>query len=601
MSKPKNKYIEELEHLLQSHIFEEQEQRAIAKILKKLGQEIVYSDFKVQRTLSDKNIITNVLNKTIQDLEEKSVALELQKKLLEEQSKFKEQLFANVSHELRTPLNGILGMSYLLEETTLEATQKNYVDVIKSSADNLLVIINDLLNLSSINAGQLKINSEPFSTEKFYSDLHGLLNIKAQEKNLHLSFYVSPNVPKYLMGDRTRLYQVLLNLLNNAIKFTHVGSVALSTSIECFSENSVVLRFEIVDTGIGIAPEKKTTIFDSFTQVHSKQDFVYEGTGLGLNIVKKLLDLMEGDIEVNSEINVGTTFTVTIPFQIPSDALIHQFQQQQTRLSIPRSWLSKNIIYIEDNKANLLYAKNMFANWNIQIDTAEDLKEAAEKLMAVKYDCILSDVKLPDGNGLDFIKKLREDISSLNQNTPVIVLTAGANEKGEILSKKLNIIGYIGKPFPPATIIKNLNLVFATNMSRANLNVQQTPLLTIQTPTNPDDYLAHLRKLMNNNGMNMAEMIDIFLNQVPETLKNMEVGIQSADWEQVHFEAHKIKSSIMVVGLNKLQDSILKINKYSQNKENLYQIPALYNSFKKQVLIEVQQLNKAKEDLLDTV
>ncbi len=600
MTESKNKHLTELIELLQSHTFEEQEGNRIAKLLNKIDRAFIAADFKVNRTLSDKKIITNVLNKTIQDLEEKSVALELQKKLLEEQSRFKEQLFANVSHELRTPLNGILGMSYLLEETPLETTQKSYVDVIKSSADNLLVIINDLLNLSKINAGQIKINLEPFSTEKFYSDLHGLLNIKAQEKCLSLNFYVSPNIPKYLLGDRTRLYQVLLNLLNNAIKFTHYGSVTLSTSIESFENDGVKLKFEIIDTGIGIPFEKLNTIFDSFTQVHNSQDFVYEGTGLGLNIVKKLLDLMKGDIEVNSEINVGTTFSVKIPFQIPSDSLIHQYHEQQTRLSIPQSWITKKILYIEDNKANLLYAQNMFANWNIQIDIAEDLKEAQQMLSTKRYDCILSDVKLPDGNGLDFIKQLREHIGGINQHTPVIVLTAGANEKGENMSKKLNIISYIGKPFPPATIIKSLNLVFATNMSRANLNAhQQLSGGAIQSTVNHQNYLTHLRKLMNNNRENMAEMINIFLNQLPETLKGLETGIQLADWEKVHFEAHKIKSSIMVIGLTKLESLIMKINQYSKKRENLYQIPALYNSFKKQALIEVQELNKAKEDLLN--
>lgn len=600
MPVPKNKYLTELEQLLQEHTFEEKDQKLIAKILKRLGKELTYSEFKVNRTLNDKKIITNVLNKTIQDLEEKSVALELQKKLLEEQSKFKEQLFANVSHELRTPLNGILGMSYLLEETPLESIQKNYVDVIKSSADNLLVIINDLLNLSKINAGQLKINFEPFSTKKFYSDLHGLLNIKAKEKSLSLNFYASPNIPQFLLGDRTRLYQVLLNLLNNAIKFTHYGQVSLSTNIEGFEKNTVKLKFEISDTGIGIPNEKLSSIFDSFIQVHDSQNFVYEGTGLGLNIVKRLLDLMKGEIEVKSKINEGTTFIVKIPFQIPSDSLILQYQQNQTRLSIPQNWLTKKIIYIEDNKANLLYAQNMFANWNIQIDTAEDLKEADQKLSATKYDCILSDVKLPDGNGLDFIQKLRENPLAINQQTPVIVLTAGANEKGKTVSKKLNIISYIGKPFPPATIIKSLNLVFATNMSRVNLQTEQNPIVPILSPTNNEGYLSHLRKLMNGNCQNMVEMINIFLEQVPQTLKNMEGSIQSAEWDKVHFEAHKIKSSIMVIGLAKLESLILKINEYSRKKENIYQIPALYHSFKKQVLIEVEQLNKAKEDLLES-
>lgn len=599
MPEPKNKYLTELTELLQSQNFEEQDERRIAKLLKKIEREFTYAEFKVNRTLSDKTIITNVLNKTIENLEEKSVALKHQKKLLEEQSKFKEQLFANVSHELRTPLNGILGMSYLLEETTLEPIQESYVDVIKSSADNLLVIINDLLNLSKINAGQIKINLEPFGTEKFYSDLHGLLNIKAQEKNLSLNFYVSPNIPKYLLGDRTRLYQVLLNLLNNAIKFTHYGSISLSTSIENFNQDGVNLKFEVADTGIGISSDKLNTIFDSFTQVHDSQDFVYEGTGLGLNIVKKLLNLMNGEIEVKSEINAGTTFTVKIPFQIPSDTLIHQYQEQQTRLSIPQSWITKKIIYIEDNKANLLYARNMFANWNIQIETAEDLKEAAQKLSSQKYDCILSDVKLPDGDGLSFIKSLRENLNAINQHTPVIVMTAGANEKDANLAKELNIISYIGKPFPPATIIKSLNLVFATNMSRANLNAQQLSNGNIQSTAIQKDYLGHLRKLMNNNRKNMTEMINIFLAQLPETLKNIEVGIQSAEWEKVHFEAHKIKSSIMVIGLTKLEGLIVKINQFSKKKENLYQIPALYNSFKKQALLEVQELNKAKEGLLD--
>ncbi len=564
--------------------------------LKLLHRAFAKEEFKLKRTIKDKQITTNVLENTISELKIKSRNLEHQKALTEEQARFKEQLFANVSHELRTPLHGILGMGHLLENTPLDKTQKGYVDIIKSSADNLLVIINDLLSLSKINAGKISLLKEPFSTEKFFTDLKGTLELKAQHKELELRFNQPSDLPAFLLGDRTRLSQILLNLLNNAIKFTQKGYVALSVSILRQSAETVDLQFDIEDTGIGIEKEKLHTIFDSFIQVHQQSTDVYEGVGLGLNIVKKLLDLMGGTIKVSSTKQKGTIFSVNLSFQYPNEKTLLAYRNAQSNLIIPPHWQYKKLLLIEDNEANLVYVKNMFLDWNIQLDIAKNRAIAMEKLANNHYDCLLSDVKLPDGNGLELMAQIRTEDKHPNQHTPVIVLTASANEKEAAFSKEINVQSYIGKPFPPELLVNELKKVldqpFAIKPSSQSVVVDTKKL------KEGDTYFAQLEKNFKGKPKLKLEMIDIFLNQIGLAINEMEKGLEEKDLDRFHFHAHRIKSTINIIGFRKLQPLIVKMDEYCYKKINLDQLPQLLSQFQKQAILDIQQISKEKENLL---
>ncbi len=588
-------YIKQLQALIQEHIGEEEVAGEFYRVQKLIERELKAWEYKLKRTLRDRQISTNVLNQTVESLKEKSLAIERQKELIEEQSKFKEELFANVSHELRTPLHGILGMNQLLEKTDLCKLQKNYVDIIKSSADNLLVIINDLLSFSQINAGKIKIIEEPFPIYELFGNLEDILSLKARKKGLQLIFMSPPNLPKYLMGDSTRLYQVLLNLLNNAIKFTEKGYIALNCYVLHQTDQQITLQFEIRDTGIGIKPERLDAIFESFTRVHDNHGIVYEGAGLGLNIVKNLLNLMEGEIDVESELGKGTVFHIRLDLNIPDEKAVHTFKNRQTNISIPPHWQYKNLLLIEDNKANVVFAKNLFLDWGIELDIAETAAEARQKLKSDKYDCILSDVKLPDGNGLELIKDLRNDDANPNQHTPVIVLTASSNEKEAAYSRQIKVQSYIGKPFKTPLLVEELRKLLDEPQTPA-----EPPAKTEQPPTksrNTGGYFTSLKKNFKGKKHLMAEIIDIFLKQIPGVLQNMEAALLKKDIEKFHFQAHLIKSTINNIGMPHLHPLILKLDEYSSKKIHLAKLPALFEDFKKQALEDIQILSSEKEKM----
>ena len=588
--------LKQLEETILPLLQEEQSKVLFLEQLGLLKKEFQKNDFKIKRTIQDKQISNQVLEHTITELKIQSENLKHQKALTEEQTAFKEQLFANVSHELRTPLHGILGMSHLLENSPLNQEQRGYTEIIRGSADNLLVIINDLLNLSKINAGKMLLLNEPFSFDNFLNDLKGVLEFKAKGKGLDLIFVSPPNMPTFLMGDRTRLYQILLNLLNNAIKFTEKGYIALHIYVLKQNETKIDCQFEIKDTGIGIEQNKLATVFDSFTQVNGTKENSLEGVGLGLSIVKKLIQLMDGKIKVKSKLDRGTTFSLNLSFDIPPKSALEKLTINKSAIDFPTTWQDKKILLIEDNEANLVYAQNLFACGHIPLDIAKNLATAYQKTGHQLYDCILSDVKLPDGNGFEFIAKLRGDHSAINQRTPIIILTASANEKEANYAKKLNVQSYIGKPFPPQLIISEMKKVFK-DMDRET--PQQKPVFK-KTPHNSstEAYFANLEKNFKNKSSLQIEMFDIFLNQLPIAIEQMEIGLKENDLKVFHYDAHRIKSTVNIIGLPMLKPLITKMDEYCYKKIHLDLLPELYAQFKAQAKEDVKRILARKEELM---
>lgn len=563
----------------------------VQEIAKLLAREKQRYEFKLLRTIEDKKIITNVLNRTIQELEEKQAILTEQNKQIEKQSKYKEELFASVSHELRTPLHGILGMARLLSKSLTDPDQKNYLDVIYHSADNLMVIINDILSLSKINAGSLSLVSEPFSSGQIFADLEGLMLEKAKEKGLRLAFMISPDVPEWIIGDPTRMLQILLNLLNNSIKFTKAGYVSLTASLDRVENNETFISFEIKDTGIGIPREKIKNIFETFTQVHNSSAQVYEGAGLGLNIVRNLLDLMGGTIEVKSEVEKGSIFKLKIPFQIPDSELISRFTIKQQESEFPKKWQDKDFLLIEDNPANILFTQRTFEIWGVEIDVAENLEQAKLLLSQKEYDCILSDVILPDGNGIDFISYLRYKWTSPNQCTPVIVLTASANKMEEQVAKKLRISSYLSKPFKMPVLIDKMRIAFdeaheicpqellkdlplkkdsegnfiIPTQKQVRLKKKEKPLAAApKQPVKkevPEAEKPKAAKPTNGHSQLIAELTEILVDQLHEMLPIVNDVLNSADYKALRFHAHRIKSTANIVKSERIAHFAKEIEK----------------------------------------
>ncbi len=520
-------------------------------------------------------------------------AEQLERQELDEGAMFKEKLLANISHELRTPLNAIVGMGHLLKNTALDNRQQEFVHVINTGAENLLFIINDLLELSKLKANKIVIHAKPFSTEKLLSDLYSVIWFRARQKNIKIVFEKGDNIPQYIIGDYNRIYQILLNLLNNGIKFSHEGTISLSLNFTSQTNEKVYLNFVVKDTGIGIAEDKLENIFESFTQAHDNRGIVYQGTGSGLHIVKYLVEMMGGSISAKSELKKGTEMNILMPYEIPTETVLDAYLSLQVSSSVG-NLKGKKILYIEDNDANVLYLKNMLADEPIEFDIAMDFTVASQCLNRKKYDCILSDVKLPDGNGIDFMETVRKNTKAINQKTPVIVITAGATLTEREKAKKIGLEGYISKPFTPDTLFGELDKVLTLN---ANLTTLKDFAAYQENKPDNSTYLAHLNKVMKGNKQAMVEMLDILLKQLPDSTAKIGKAVKVQDWQQVHFEAHKVKSTIGIVGLDRLHKLILQINENTRERKDLKLVPSLFDNFKKQGDIAIERLITERKKL----
>ena len=577
--------------------------------LKALEKQLLGADFKLRRTLMDKQIITNVLNSTIADLEKNQAALEAsntelleqkeeieeknrileeQKKIILEKSGHKDRFLANVSHELRTPLNGILGIGYLLGNILQDEKQVNYLNMIVNSAKNLLVIVNDLLDVSRLETHTLSINERPFALNQLINELQITVQLQSNARNLNLFFETAPNLSNYLIGDKVRLYQILINLLSNAIKFTHQGSIKLSiTPLEKPLASSLYwIKFSVEDTGIGIDPTEIANIFEDFKQINSNKD--HQGLGLGLSIVKQLVALMKGTIEVSSQLYSGSCFSVSLPFAIATNEDMAQEQALQQQKEISHQWKTKQALLIEDNPVNRLYAESLLTQWNLVNTKAETIREAKEKVKEQKYDCIFVDIGLPDGNGFDFIKWLQSS-QGINQKTPIIVLSATMFEEHQKLASGLQIKAYLTKPFSPQQLFAEITKLFGSTVSFSPLLPPNNLVIDKQT-TATTDYLAHLRKLLKGNANNMQAIITIALEQIQEFIDNTNQSLPDNNWDMVFNDAHRLKSTLGTLGIESIREPIIAIEKLTHSRQNLAEIPRIFEHFKQQCQTEIPKL-----------
>jgi hypothetical protein len=402
-----------------------------------------------------------------------------------------------------------------------------------------------------------------------------------------LFFETAPNLPNYLIGDKVRLYQILINLLSNAIKFTQQGSIKLNiTPLEKqLNTTDYWIKFSVEDTGIGIDPTEIASIFEDFKQINSNKD--HQGLGLGLSIVKQLVALMKGTIEVSSQLYSGSCFSVSLPFAIATNEDMAQEQALQQQKEISHQWKTKQALLIEDNPVNRLYAESLLTQWNLVNTKAETIREAKEKVKEQKYDCIFVDIGLPDGNGFDFIKWLQSS-QGINQKTPIIVLSATMFEEHQKLASGLQIKAYLTKPFSPQQLFAEITKLFGSTVSFSPL-LPPNSLLSNQVPATTD-YLAHLRKLLKGNAKNMQAIITIALEQIQEFIDNTNQSLPNNNWEMVFNDAHRLKSTLGTLGIEKLKEPIIAIEKLTHSRQNLDEIASIFEDFKQQCQTEIPKL-----------
>jgi signal transduction histidine kinase/CheY-like chemotaxis protein len=371
---------------------------------------------------------------------------------LRESEQLKDQFLTNMSHEIRTPMNAIIGFADLLIKTGLDNKQKQFVNAIRDSGQNLLGIINDILDFSKIQAGMMEFENIPFSVCGLAESVHILLESKAESKDVRFTTHCESSIPQIVSGDPTRLTQIIVNLVGNAIKFTEKGFVKLNLSLKETTENYCLIEFRIEDSGIGIASENLHSMFERFTQANTDTTRKYGGTGLGLSIVKTLVELQGGRIEVNSEFGKGSIFTVTIPFEKSGAEQLNEKAMQQA--SIDNKKLNGlRVLLAEDNKMNQLLAVEVLTRFGVVTEVADNGRIAIEKCMQHYYDLILMDMQMAEMDGYQATAYIRDE---LKKDIPIIAMTAHAmaGEREKCLSLGMN--DYISKPFHTAELYEKI-------------------------------------------------------------------------------------------------------------------------------------------------
>ncbi len=399
-------------------------------------------------------ILTSVLLLFLTRIYEKENQLtKRQKKEIEELNQAENHFFSSMSHEIRTPINTIIGLNEIILREDISADVAENARNIQGASKMLLTLINDILDLSKIKSGKMEVVNVSYMTGELFSDIVNMIWIKAKEKGLEFRLHVDPSIPSMLCGDEVRIKQILINLLNNAVKYTKEGSVTLSIRCDRRALNRVRVWYTVEDTGQGVKKEDIPYLFNAFRRVDERKNRHIEGTGLGLSIVHQLVGLMGGRISVNSVYTKGSIFIVELDqdivdgrelgtFTLASRMKIHNGEQYKQSFEAPGA----HLLVVDDNEMNLMVVRKLLAETKIQIDTALSGAECLKLTQDQHYDCILMDHLMPEMDGIQCLHALRAQPTGLCQDTPVIALTANAGSDHQLLYRRAGFSGYLAKP-----------------------------------------------------------------------------------------------------------------------------------------------------------
>ena len=503
----------------------------------------------------------------------------------------KSNFLANMSHEIRTPMNAIYGMAELLEETSRNSTEQEYVAVIKRSSENLLSIINEILDFSKVDSGKLEIIEEPYDFSEMLQDVVTIIEFRMRDKNLKLQLDLPNNLPRQLIGDANRVRQILINILYNAVKFTNKGSVKLTVTWKedtTYSNPQGILSMVVADTGIGISRENLDKLFTAFGQINTRKNRNVEGTGLGLAICKKLTDEMGGAIYVESEPGRGSVFTVVIPQKIsdstPNDREITRLENivPGNRYTADFVAPKAKVLIVDDNKVNRQVAQELMKLFGFEAHLAESGREAIDLVSRhlVSYDIIFMDHMMPYMDGAEATENIRQLEGNYAKNVPIIALTANAIKGVDKQLLKSGMNDYIAKPIK----IDQLSAILrkwlpASKIFPAGTTLEEVERREAQVPWNKlpqEDLLERFEGIDTTTGIrNCAGNIDGYIELLKTYASSNLINLlndfyEKEDMDNYAVTAHSIKGASQSVGALDVADMAYGLERAAKRGDITY-------------------------------
>lgn len=537
---------------------------------------------------------------TVQDITDlkKIESLEEEKALAEKEARIRQEFLAKTSHEIRTPLNPILVLTRLLLDGDLPETHRHQVETIRSAAKTLLALVNDILDISKIEAGKVDFSREPFMLGEVLESVMDMMVPNALQKGVQLEAKWEDDIPEILVGDKVRLLQILLNLVGNGIKFTEEGAVSIQAKAEFDASGHLRVLFSVMDTGIGIPQDKQREIFEGFKRLKTSLGHRAPGTGLGLTIVKQLVRMQGGEIGVESVEGEGSVFTFWLPFgmieasgrSVNGHDRIPQSGDLHGQISSKKEVDGLRILLVEDDPLNQMVTCNLLETWKIQVAVANNGREAIELLEHKSFDVVLMDMQMPIMDGLDATRYIRSELADDVQDIPIIALTANATPDSETQCLEAGMNDYLSKPIEIDNLYRKIvsyrprkhkrksedpDLIAPIVMNQPTEALDQSRFLendppdegSITTGENQSQSmseiqytdLSYIREITGNDAGMIRKTINKFLDNTPAMVSTMQSNLENEAYLELQRIVHKMKSSVEFMGIVAIKTDIQKV------------------------------------------
>ncbi|EDK30661.1 sensory box histidine kinase/response regulator [Vibrionales bacterium SWAT-3] len=479
-------------------------------------------------------------------------------------SQAKSEFLANMSHEIRTPMNAIIGLSYLAIGEISNPTARTYIEKVHRSGHSLLSSINDILDLSKIEAGQLFIDNIPFNALATFKDVIDLMESKADEKQLNLSMSIDPELDTPLLGDPLRLFQVILNLIGNAIKFTEKGSVSLTVDIVDSNERELTMKVCVADTGIGISDDNLHKLFQAFSQADTTTTRRFGGTGLGLNISQKLVNAMGSQITVESEFGQGSEFSFVVTFARTTNEELAQFKAQELQLDYQIEFKGQKILLVEDNELNQDLALAFFSRSKLDADLAENGKEALALAQNNDYEMIFMELQMPIMDGFEATRLIRE----FNTTVPIIAMSANVFADAKQRARDAGVTDFLDKPI----IIDKATSLISKYIVPEVLIEGKAPEPALVDASHSDNSdlpifsKARFEQLTNNDTALQNKVLDRFCQGAPSMLSEAFDNLAQQEWVTLERNLHTLKSMAASIGGQRLAELLSDLESRAHNR-----------------------------------